>query len=94
MELQISHCFAPKCGRRVFYNNNRLEIDQILRELCRWKGVNIVNAEVCLDHIHMLEEIPPKINISSFIGLLFAPKSDIMYSMEILLMKRGGEVLI
>ena len=62
--------FAPKYRRRIFYSNNRLEIGQILRELCKWKGVNIVNAEVCPDHVHMLVEIPPKISVSSFMGYL------------------------
>ena len=71
--------FAPKYRRRVFYNENRLEIGQILRELCKWKGVNIVNAEVCPDHIHMLVEIPPKISISSFMGFLKGKSSLMIY---------------
>ena len=52
--------FAPKYRRKVFYGDKRLEIGQILRQLCNWKGVNIINAEVCPDHVHMLIEIPPK----------------------------------
>ena len=47
-------------------------IGAILRELCRWKGVNILEAEVCIDHIHMLLEIPPKMSVSGFMGCLFA----------------------
>ena len=50
--------FAPKYRRKVFYGEKRLEIVNILRELCKWKGVNIIEAEVCPDHIHMLLEIP------------------------------------
>ena len=46
--------FAPKYRRKVFYEEKRLEIGAILRELCRWKGVEIIEAEVCPDHIHML----------------------------------------
>lgn len=45
--------FAPKYRRKVFYGNNRLEIGKILRELCRWKGVNIIIAEVCIDHAYV-----------------------------------------
>ena len=71
--------FAPKYRRRIFYSNNRLEIGQILRELCKWKGVNIVNAEVCPDHVHMLVEIPPKISVSSFMGFLKGKSSLMIY---------------
>lgn len=38
--------------------------------MCKWKGVNIVEAEVCIDHVHMLIEIPPKISVASFLGFL------------------------
>ena len=69
--------FAPKYRRKVFYGNNRLEIGKILRELCRWKGVNIITAEVCIDHVHMFVEIPPKMSVSSFMGFLKG-KSSIM----------------
>ena len=62
--------FARKYRRRVFYSENRLEVGQILRELCKWKGVNIVNAKVCLDRIHMLLEIPTKISVLIFMRFL------------------------
>ena len=55
--------FAPKYRRKAFYDARRLEIGKILRDLCSWKGVNIVEAEVCPDHIHMLLEIPPKMSV-------------------------------
>ena len=71
--------FAPKYRRREFYSNNRLEIGKILRELCKWKGVNIINAEVCPDHIHMFVEIPPKISVSSFMGFLKGKSSLMIY---------------
>ena len=58
--------FAPKYRRKVFYGEKRLEIGAILRELCNWKGVNIIQAEVCIDHVHMLIEVPPKMSVSSF----------------------------
>ena len=49
---------APKYRRKVFYGEKREQIGKILRQLCEWKGVNIVEAEVCPDHVHMLVEIP------------------------------------
>ncbi len=69
--------FAPKYRRKVFYEEKRLEIGAILRELCRWKGVEIIEAEVCPDHIHMLLSIPPKISVSGFMGFLKG-KSSLM----------------
>ena len=45
-----------------------MEIGKILRELCNWKGVNIIEAEVCPDHIHMLVEIPAKQSVAGFVG--------------------------
>lgn len=62
--------FAPKYRRKVFYEEKRLEIGAILRALCGWKGVEIIEAEVCPDHIHMLISIPPKMSISGFMGYL------------------------
>jgi len=59
--------FAPKYRRKVFFGEKRREIGKILRQLCEWKKVTIVEAEVCSDHIHMLLEIPPKIAVVSSI---------------------------
>ena len=71
--------FAPKYRRKVFYVDKRLEIGAILRELCKWKGVNKIEAEVCADHVHMLLEIPPKMSISSFMGFLKGKSSLMIY---------------
>ena len=71
--------FAPKYRRKIFYEEKRLEVGEILRELCKWKGVNIIEAEVCSDHIHMLLAIPPKISISSFMGFLKGKSSLMIY---------------
>ena len=60
--------FAPKYRRKVFYDEKRLEIGAILRELCRWKGIHILEAEVCVDHVHMLLVIPPKLSVSGVMG--------------------------
>ena len=58
--------FAPKYRRKVFYGQKRKEIGAILRRLCEYKNVNIIEAEVCPDHVHMLVEIPPKLSVSVF----------------------------
>lgn len=68
-----------KYRRKVFYGEKRLEIGAILRKLCKWKGVNIIEAEVCPDHVHMLLEIPPKMSISSFMGFLKGKSSLMIY---------------
>ena len=62
--------FAPKYRRQVFYKSKRLEIGRILRQLCEFKGIMIMEAEVCPDHIHMLIQIPPKYSVSGVIGYL------------------------
>ena len=71
--------FAPKYRRKVFYGEKRLEIESILRELCNWKGVKIITAEVCPDHVHMLVEIPPKMSVSNFMGFLKGKSSIMIY---------------
>ena len=63
----------------MFYQNKKVEVGKILRQLCEWKGVNIIEAEVCPDHIHMLVEIPPKISVSSFMGYLKGKSSTMLY---------------
>ena len=72
--------FAPKYRRKVFYASKRLEIGQILTQLCEWKGITIIEAEVCPDHIHMLMEIPPKYSVASIMGFLKGKSSLMIYS--------------
>ncbi len=69
--------FAPKYRRKEIYGTLRREIGMILRELCRRKEVEIINAEACPDHIHMLVSIPPKYSISQIMGYLKG-KSSLM----------------
>lgn len=71
--------FAPKYRRKVFYGQKKVAIGKILRQLCEWKGINIIEAEVCPDHIHMLVEIPPKIAVSGFVGYLKGKSSTLIY---------------
>lgn len=69
--------FAPKYRRQIIYRELRAEIGKILRDLCERKGVTIVEAEACPDHIHMLLEIPPKYSVSEIMGYLKG-KSSLM----------------
>ena len=55
--------FAPKYRRQVIYGKLKKDIGKILRDLCARKGVEIIEAELCNDHVHMLVKIPPKMSI-------------------------------
>jgi putative transposase len=69
--------FAPKYRRRVIYGQIRQDIGKILRLLCTRKELEIVEAECCIDHVHMLVKIPPKYSVSSIVGYLKG-KSSLM----------------
>ena len=69
--------FAPKYRRQVIYGKIKVDIGVILRKLCEYKGVEILEANACPDHIHMLVSIPPKISVASFVGYLKG-KSSLM----------------
>ena len=77
--------FAPKYRGKVFYEEKRLAIRDIQRQLCEWKGVEILEGEICPDHVHLLVSIPPKISVSSFVDFpavwkyeICLPKSRIL----------------
>ena len=61
----------------IIYNRLKVDIGKILRKLCEQKGVEIIEAEACSDHIHMLVSIPPKISVAQFMGYLKG-KSSLM----------------
>ena len=69
--------FAPKYRRKVFFQEKRTDIRDILRTLCEWKGVEIIEGEICPDHVHLLLSIPPKMSVSTFMGYLKG-KSSLM----------------
>lgn len=60
--------FAPKYRRKEIYGTLRKDIGEILRKLCEQKGAEIIEAEACLDHIHMLVSVPLYISIAQFMG--------------------------
>ena len=76
-ECKYHIVFAPKYRRQVIYKDIKADVGQILGSLCRRKGIEIIEAECCPDHIHMLVRIPPNISVSSFMGYLKG-KSSLM----------------
>ncbi len=62
--------FAPKYRRKVIYKELRADIGQIIRKLCEEKKVEIIEAQACPDHIHMLVSIPPYLSVAQFVGFL------------------------
>ena len=69
--------FAPKYRRQVIYTKIKADIGRMLRKLCEIKGVEIIEAEACKDHIHMFLSIPPKYSVSQIVGYLKG-KSSLM----------------
>lgn len=87
-DLSLSHTrwnckyhivFIPKYRRKAIYGKLRSDIGVILRQLCEYKGVEIMEAHAMSDHIHMLLRIPPKIAVSSFMGYLKGKNSLIIF---------------
>ena len=62
--------FIPKYRRKIMYGELRISIQQIIRQLCAYKGVEILSGNVSRDHIHLCVKIPPKMSVSSFMGYL------------------------
>ena len=75
--IENSIAFAPKYRRKVIYGTIKKDIGEILRKLCEQKNVEIIEAEACPDHIHMLVSIPPHISVADFMGYLKG-KSSLM----------------
>ncbi|WP_416181308.1 IS200/IS605 family transposase [Acidaminococcus timonensis] len=82
--------FAPKYRRQVIYGQLRKDIGKILRNLCARKGVEIIEANACQDHIHMLVSIPPKIAVASFLGYLKGKSSLLIFERHAQLKYRYG----
>ncbi len=76
-ECKYHVVFAPKFRRQIIYRKIKADVGKILRELCNRKGIEIIEAEVCSDHIHMLIRIPPKYSVSEIMGYLKG-KSSLM----------------
>ena len=82
--------FAPKYRRQVIYGKIKRDIGVILRQLCERKGVEIIEAEACKDHIHMLVSIPPKLGVSSVVGYLKGKSNLMIFDRHAILKYRYG----
>ena len=78
-ECKYHIVFAPKFRRKVVYGKIRADIARMLSELCKRKGIEIIAAEVCPDHIHMFVRIPPKYSVSEIMGYLKGKSAAMMY---------------
>ena len=76
---QYNLVFAPKYRRQIIFGKYKMEIGKILREICRRQGIEIIEANACKDHIHMLVTIPPKMSVSKFVGILKGKSSLIIF---------------
>ena len=82
--------FAPKYRRRIIYGKLRGDIGKILRQLCLRKNVEILEANACIDHIHMLVSIPPTLSVAEFMGYLKGKSSLIIFERHAQLKYRYG----
>ena len=82
--------FASKYRRQAIYGKYKASIGQIIRELCQRKGVEIIEANACRDHIHMLVSIPPKLSVSTFKGYLKGKSSLLIFDRHAHLKYRYG----
>ena len=71
--------FTPKYRRKVIYNQYRKDLGEILRELCRYKHVEIIEGHLMRDHVHMLVMIPPSLSVSAFMGYLKGKSALMMF---------------
>ena len=83
--------FAPKYRRMVIYGQIKKDIGQILRKLCEQKGVEIIEAEACPDHIHMLLSIPPKYSVAQIMGYLKGKSSLMIFDRHANLKYKYGD---
>ena len=71
--------FAPKYRRKIVYNQYRASLQEIIRTLCKYKGVEILEGHMMIDHVHLFLSIPPKISVSSFMGDLKGKSALMMF---------------
>jgi len=71
--------FTPKYRRKIIYNKLKGDIVEIIKDLCKWKGVEIIEGKAMVDHIQLLVSIPPKMSVSSFMGYLKGKSALMIY---------------
>ena len=83
--------FVPKYRRKEIYGQLKRDIGEILRKLCEQKGVEIIEAEACSDHIHMLVSVPPYLSIAQFMGYLKSKSSLMIFDRHANLKYKYGQ---
>ena len=78
-ECKYHIVFAPKYRRQIIYGKIKSDIGQMLRKLCEYKGIEILEAEACKDHIHMLISVPPKYSVAQIMGYLKGKRSLMIF---------------
>ena len=89
-ECKYHIVFAPKYRRKEIFGKLKIDIGQILRQLCKQKEVEVLEAHACVDHIHMLVSIPPKLSVSGFMGYLKGKSSLMIFERHANLKYRYG----
>ena len=84
--------FTPKYRRKIIYNQIRSDIREIIRDLCKWKGVEIIEGHMMPDHVHLLVSVPPKYSISRFMGYLKGKSAMMIFERHANLKYKFGKV--
>ena len=82
--------FIPKYRRKSMYGEVKMEVREVLRKLCEYKGVGILEGAVCPDHVHMCLRIPPKFSVSEFMGFLKGKSALMIFDRHPEFKKRSG----
>ena len=84
--------FTPKYRRKIIYNQLRADIRDIIKDLCKWKGVEIIEGHMTPDHVHLLVSVPPKYSISQFMGYLKGKSAMMIFERHANLKYKFGKV--
>ena len=82
--------FIPKYRRKVMYGELRNDVREIIRQLCGYKGIEILEGNVCRDHVHLCVKIPPKMSVSYFMGYLKGKSALMIFDKHPAYKKKGG----
>ena len=78
-ECKYHIVWVPKRRRKIVFGKLRKELGTIIRRLCKYKGIEIIEGSMCIDHIHMCLAIPPKYAVSGIVGYLKGKSAMIMF---------------
>ena len=81
-KCQYHIVFIPKYRRKAMWGQVRAEIREIIKKLCKFKGVDIIDGAVCIDHVHLCVSIPPKLSVSDFMGYLKGKSALMIFDMH------------